>query len=220
MNDEMSSHAENATWTLTKLPTGRKPIACKWVFKLKRDANGNVTKYKARLVAKGYSQRPGIDFEETFSLVIRYDSIRYLLALADMNGYKIEQMDAITAFLQGDLKEDIFMSQPEQYHDGTERVCKLQKAIYGLKQAGRKWNEKLDAALKQKGFRKSTADPCIYRTSDLNVIIAIYVDDFIILHRNEESLSHTKEFEAVWICKSNNMLKASTWIKSLILDKF
>lgn len=194
MENEMQSLTENETWTLVPLPEDRKAIKCKWVFKVKRDANGKISKYKARLVAKGFSQRPGIDFEETFAPVVRYDSIRYLLALSVTNGYTIDQMDAITAFLQGDLPESVYMEQAEHFSDGTNRVCKLNKAIYGLKQAGRQWNIKLDAALKKHGLKKSVADPCIYYASDLNIIIAIYVDDILIFHRNQNDLIRIKKF--------------------------
>lgn len=194
MIEELNSHKTNNTWQLADLPKGRKAIQNKWVFKIKRDAAGNISKYKARLVAKGFSQRPGIDFNETFSPVIRYDSIRYLLALAVTKKYRIEQMDAITAYLQSDLCEEIFMEQPDAYTDGTQRVCKLNKAIYGLKQASRQWNQKLDEALKKRGFRKSIADPCIYFSNDLSIIIAIYVDDFLIFYRHINDLNQTKNF--------------------------
>lgn len=126
--------------------------------------------------------------------MIRYDSIRYLLALAVTKKYRIEQMDAITAYLQSDLCEEIFMEQPDAYTDGTQRVCKLNKAIYGLKQASRQWNQKLDEALKKRGFRKSIADPCIYFSNDLSIIIAIYVDDFLIFYRHINDLNQTKDF--------------------------
>lgn len=194
MESEMESLTCNNTWELVPLPKDRKAIKCKWVFKVKRDANGQTSKYKARLVAKGFSQRPGIDFDETFAPVVRYDSIRYLLALSVTNGYTIDQMDAVTAFLQGDLPESVYMEQAEYFADGTNRVCKLQKAIYGLKQAGRQWNIKLDGAVKKYGLIKSVADPCIYYSSDLNIIIAIYVDDILIFHRNTNDLINIKTF--------------------------
>lgn len=162
MQEEMESHRANGTWSLVELPTGRKPIKAKWVFKAKRNDSGEVIRYKARLVAKGCAQKYGIDYNETFSPVVRYASIRFLIALAVKNSYKIHQMDAITAFLQGSLDEMLFMEQPEGYKDGTNRVCRLNKAVYGLKQAGRQWNVKLDDALKRFGLKKCKTDPCIY----------------------------------------------------------
>lgn len=167
MKNEMQSLNCNDTWKFMPLPKDRKAIKSKWVFKVKIDANGQISTYKARLVAIGFSQRPGIDFDETFAPVVRYDSIRYLLALAVPNGYTIDQMDAITAFLQGDLSECVYMEQAEYFADGTDCVCKL-------KEAGRMWNIKLDGAVKNYGLRKSITDPYIYYDSDLNIIIAIY----------------------------------------------
>lgn len=101
---------------------------------------------------------------------------------------------AVTAFLQGDLPESVYMEQAKHFVDGTNRVCKLNKVIYGLKQAGRQWNLKLDVAVKKYGLKKSTADPCIYYASDLNIIIAIYVDDILIFHRNKNDLKRIKNF--------------------------
>lgn len=194
MDEEISSHLQNNTWSLDKLPAGRKAIKAKWVYKTKTDEAGNIIRYKARLVAKGCSQRFGIDYTETFSPVVRYNSIRFLMALAVQNDLRIHQMDAITAFLQGDLDEEIFMEQPEHYEDGTGRVCRLNRSIYGLKQAGRQWNLKLDNALKRFGLKKSKLDPCIYFTGDLSVLIAIYVDDFLIFFKSTTTLEKVKEY--------------------------
>lgn len=194
MEEEWKSHQSNRTWSLVPLPPGRKSIKAKWVFKAKRNDAGEVIRYKARLVAKGCAQKHGIDYNETFSPVVRYASIRFLIALAVKNGYKIHQMDAITAFLQGDLDEEIFMEQPECYEDGTKRVCQLNKAVYGLKQAGRQWNQKLDGALKRFGLKKCKTDPCIYYDDKLKIIIAIYVDDFLIFYRGNEELETLKAF--------------------------
>lgn len=192
MTDEINSHSENETWTLTNLPSDRKAIKSGWVFKLKRDENGNIVKFKARLVAKGYSQRYGVDYEETFSPVVRYVSIRYLLALAVEGDWKMTQMDAITAFLQGHLNEEIYMSQPEGFDDGSDKVCKLNRAVYGLKQASRQWNLKLDNALKNYGLKRSNSDPCIYYGEFL--IVAIYVDDFLIFFKLEKEVNKLKQF--------------------------
>ena len=122
----------------------------------------------------------------------RYGSIRYLLAFAAKNGYKVDQMDAVTAFLQGNLDEEIFTFQPEGFDDGTGRVCRLYRAMYGLKQAGRQWNLKLDATLKKIGFEKSKLDPCVYHSKRVDVIIAVYVDDVILLWRDRKGLDAIK----------------------------
>lgn len=184
MKDELKSFEINNTWTLVELPPDRKPIRTMWVFKRKRAENGTVVRHKARLVAKGCSQQFGIDYSETYSPVVRYGSIRLLIALAAQRGLEIDQMDAVTAYLQGTLDEEIYTFQPEGFDDGSGRVCKLYKAMYGLKQSGRKWNQCLDAALKSFGLNRSEEDPCVYYNGNCTLIIAIYVDDFLIFWKD------------------------------------
>ena len=162
MKEEFDSLLSNNTWSLVDLPNNKKPINCKWVFKKKHDANGDFIRHKARLVVKGFSQQYGIDYSETFAPVVRYTSIRFLLAIAAKYNLEIRQMDAVTAFLNGDLKEEIYMCQPEQFNDGTNRVCKLNKSLYGLKQSSRVWNEKLNSVLINFGLQRCDADQCIY----------------------------------------------------------
>lgn len=186
MNEEYLSLIGNRTWELVELPSDRKAINSKWVFKVKTDSEGNVSRFKARLVAKGCSQRAGIDYEETFSPVVRYSSIRLLIALASKFDLDIDQMDAVTAFLQGDVEEKIYMKQPEGFDDGSGRVCLLRKAIYGLKQASRQWNVKLNEVLLNSGYRRCKTDPCIYfrREKRSMIYVAVYVDDFLIFSNN------------------------------------
>lgn len=192
MGEEIQSHATNQTWSLVELPKGKKPIKSKWVFKIKESSVSNDVRFKARLVAKGYSQRPGIDYEETFAPVVRHASLRILFALTVKFNLSIYQMDAITAFLQGDLSETIFMEQPEGFSDGTAKVCLLNKAVYGLKQAGRAWNLKLNDALLKFNLKRSKLDPCIYYNSALKLFVAIYVDDFLIFYDSVEVLNKLK----------------------------
>lgn len=192
MSDEMNSLMENQTWTLVNLPNGKKPLKTKWVFNIKEDTSGKMIRYKARLVAKGCSQQYGIDYEETFSPVVRYSTIRILIAMAVKKGLKIDQMDAITAFLQGELSDEIYIEQPDGFKDGSKKVCRLKKAMYGLKQAGRAWNLKLEAALKSFGLIKSKLDPCVYYNTDTTLIVAIYVDDILIFWKNESVLNEIK----------------------------
>lgn len=193
MCEEYDALMANDTWTLTELPNGRKPIKCKWVFKTKHDANGNVDRHKARLVVKGFSQREGVDYDETYSPVVRHSSLRYLFALSAKYGLSIEQMDATTAFLQGDLTEEIYMEQPPcfQKSDQPKRVCRLNKALYGLKQSSRVWNAKLDAALRRFGMTPSKYDPCLYYCIKGNrmIFVAIYVDD-VIIFSNDNMLTN------------------------------
>lgn len=184
MRSELASLDKNGTWELVELPVERKAIKTKWVFKTKRADDGSVVRYKARLVAKGCAQKYGVDYTETYSPVVRYTSIRILIALAAQRGLRIDQMDAVTAYLQGDLDAEIYTLQPDGFNDGSGRVCKLKKAMYGLKQSGRQWNKCLDEALLSFGLAKSMLDPCVYYTKDNSLIIAIYVDDFLIFWRD------------------------------------
>lgn len=192
MDCEMNSHKANNTWTLQHLPKGRKAIQSRWVFKIKNSQNDK--RFKARLVAKGFSQKYGIDYGETFSPVVRTTSLRIMFALAVKLKLKIHQVDAITAFLQGDLEEEIYMEQPEAYNDNSGRVCRLNKAIYGLKQAGRQWNIKLCDSLLKFGLRKSNLDPCVYFSDIKKVFLLVYVDDMLIFYENNEDLNEVREY--------------------------
>lgn len=194
MDDEFQSLLKNNTWKLTTLPPGKKALPCKWIFKTKIDETGAVNRYKARLVVKGYAQKRGIDYDEIYSPVVRYTSVRYLIALAARYDLEIEQMDAITAFLQGDLENEIYMVQPESYEEGT-KVCLLQKSIYGLKQASRQWNVKLDSVLQKIGLTRSRIDPCIYYCikKSTMMFVAVWVDDLIIFSNNCDLKCEVKE---------------------------
>ena len=148
MDEEIASQEKNKTWLLVKLPAGRKKVSCKWVFKAKTKPDGTLDRRKARLVARGFSQTEGVDFFETFSPVVRYESVRCVLSLAAERDMTIKQFDVKTAFLYGDLEEEVYMQQPEAYDDGSGKVCKLQKSLYGLKQSSRNWNSKFSEFLK------------------------------------------------------------------------
>lgn len=185
MQSEIDSLIENKTWTSVKLPVGKNAIKTKWVFKIKKESGGNL-RYKARLVCKGFTQKKGIDFEETYSPVVRYTSIRYLMAMACRYNLEIFQMDAVTAFLQGELHEEIYISTPEGIQNVDGNVFKLQKALYGLKQASLTWNKKLDSVLLKNGLKRSKVDPCIYfkRENGNIIFVAIYVDDILLFSNN------------------------------------
>ena len=139
MKDEMKSMEDNGVWDLIELPKGSKPIGCKWIFKTKRDSNGNVKRYKARLVAKGFTQNEGIDYKETFSPVSSKDSFRTIMTLVAHFDLELHQMDVNTAFLNGNINETIYMVQSKNFVSGDPKsmVCKLKKIIYGLKQTSR-----------------------------------------------------------------------------------
>ena len=195
---ELESIKNNHTWKLVSLPPGAKPIRCKWIFKKKLKPDGSIEKFKARLVAKGYSQKKDIDYFDTFSPVTRIASIRILIAIASIHKLIIHQMDVKTAFLNGDLEEEIYMDQPEGcIQPGTEhKVCKLVKSLYGLKQAPKQWHDKFDQVLVSNGYQINNADKCIYSkvvNSDC-VIICLYVDDMLIFGTNLDIVISTKMF--------------------------
>ena len=194
-DSEFDSLTESETWELAELPPDRKPIGCNWVFKVKHGSDGSVERFKGRLVAKGCSQKYGIDYDETFSPVVRFSSIRGLLAFAVQNDMLIHQMDVVTAFLNGRLDEEIDMAQPDGYVEaGKEHlICKLEKSIYGLKQSPRCWNRAFSEYLESIGFEQSTADPCVYiRISEPMAIIAVYVDDLILITKPEDVMQKLK----------------------------
>ncbi|MCP3667059.1 MAG: DDE-type integrase/transposase/recombinase [Gammaproteobacteria bacterium] len=196
MADEYNSLMKHNTWKLCKLPKDRAVVGCKWVFRIKRKADGSVDRFKARLVAKGFTQKEGIDYDEVFSPVARFTSVRTILALANNLDMEVEQMDVQTAFLHGDLQEEIYMSQPECFvQKGQEQlVCKLQKSLYGLKQAARCWNQKIDEYLKQSGYVQNSADHCVYTKqvgADM-IILALYVDDLLLVSGNKELINSEK----------------------------
>lgn len=197
MKAEIDSLHDNSVWELVQLPEGRKPVGSKWVFKVKTNADGSIERCKAHLVAQGYSQKEGLDYDETFSPVVRSESVRSVIALASKNGLKLHQMDITTAFLNGDLEEEVYMKQPEGFlADGQEHlVCQLKKSIYGLKQSPRCWNQVLDAQLKLMGFKQSTSDPCIYTSKtklDGLFILAVYVDDILLAGKSQQKLAQVK----------------------------
>ena len=196
MDKEMDSLHMNDVWDLVKLPKDRKAVGSKWVFKLKVGPDGLVERHKARLVAQGFSQKQGLDYDETFSPVVRFESLRTVIALAVQNSMKMHQMDVTTAFLNGELQEEVYMKQPEGFvSDGQEDlVCKLKRSIYGLKQSPRCWNSALDNKLKQMGFVQAKGDPCLYLASEGEMfIIAVYVDDIVLAGKSDQRLAEVKQ---------------------------
>jgi hypothetical protein len=184
MADEMAAIEENGTWELCDLPAGQRSIGLKWVYKLKKNPAGEVVRHKARLVAKGYAQRAGVDFDEVFAPVARLDSVRVLLALAAHKSWEVHHLDVKSAFLNGDLEEVVYVAQPPGFVlSGKEsKVLRLKKALYGLHQAPRAWNAKLDSTLLSLGFQRSPSEHAVYVRGDgsTRLLLGVYVDDLIV----------------------------------------
>jgi len=192
INEELKAHETNGTWTFEDLPSGKKTIGSKWVFKVKYSPTQDTYRYKARLCAKGFTQEKGIDYQEIFAPVVRYDSIRVMLALAAQQDLCIFQFDVKTAFLNGDLNEEIYLEIPEGViATSTNKVCRLHKSLYGLKQAPRSWNHKFDLFMKRFKLIPSKADPCVYigNFNSGTIYLCIYVDDGLLLASSKEVLN-------------------------------
>jgi transposase InsO family protein len=195
MKSELESLQENSTYTAMKLPAGQKAVRSKWVYKVKKNTDGTV-RYKARLVAKGFTQRYGVDYLETFAPVVKYKSLRMLLALANELSWVVHQMDVTTAFLYGEIDREIYMVPPEGAVSAGEEglVWRLDRSLYGLKQAPRCWNQRIHGFLVKHGFKQTLSDSATYsRGSGANqVVLALYVDDMLIMSASEEEVGVIK----------------------------
>lgn len=212
MNEELKALELNNTWELTPLPPGKKPIACKWIFKTKYKADGSKERDKARLVVLGNKQQYGIDYAETFAPVAKLTTVRSLLEVVALEGWHAHQMDVKNAFLHGDLHETVFMKPPPSYiapntplttgqgeltsihHTSPNLVCKLNKALYGLKQAPRQWFTKLSTSLIAHGFTQSKVEYSLFTKSSDNslIVVLVYVDDLILPGNNATLIQETK----------------------------
>lgn len=198
MEDEMTSLNENETWELVDPPRDRKIIGCKWVFAKKKNVEGEVVRYKARLVAQGYSQKYGEDYNEVFAPVVKQTTVRTLLAVAAEKNLIVQQADVKTAFLNGDIDSEIFMKQPEGYEvkGKEEKVCKLKKSLYGIKQAARCWNIKLNEILLKYGFSRGKADTCLYvkQVQHGLLYLLVYVDDIILASPEQGNITEVIQY--------------------------
>ncbi|RVW32004.1 Retrovirus-related Pol polyprotein from transposon TNT 1-94 [Vitis vinifera] len=198
MNEELKSMAHNGVWDLIELPNNCKPVGCKWVFKTKRDAKGNIERFKARLVAKGFTQKEGIDYKDTFSPVSKKDSLRIIMALVAHFDLELHQMDVKTAFLNGNwMKISIWNNlKGSQRKEMKHLVCKLKKSIYGLKQASRQWYIKFNNTITSFGFKENIVDQCIYLkvSGSKFIFLILYVDDILLASSDLGLLRETKEY--------------------------
>uniref|UniRef100_A0A0W0FZG2 Reverse transcriptase Ty1/copia-type domain-containing protein n=1 Tax=Moniliophthora roreri TaxID=221103 RepID=A0A0W0FZG2_MONRR len=191
-HDELKSLQERNVYKLVDLPQGQKAIKSRWVFDVKTDGH-----YKARFVAKGFSQVEGIDYDELFSPVVRFETVRVLLALAALEDWDIQAIDVKTAFLYGELDKEIYMEQPQGFVKGSNKVWLLHRALYGLKQASLSWWYQCTKSMAKLGFKCCISDAGVYYFIHGNdIIIAIvYVDDVIFMGSNSSLLnSKKKEF--------------------------
>ena len=208
INIEVESILQNHTRELVDIPSRCKPLGYKWIFKRKMKADGSIDKYKARLVIKGYRQREGLDYFDTYSPVMRINSIQMIIAIAALHNLEIHQMDVKTAFLNGDLNEEIYIEQPEDFIISRQekKVCKLVKSLYGLKQIPKQWHENFDHTMITNGFKINECDKCVNvkETKNCYVILYLHVDDMLIIGCDDNMIKSTK-----------NMLKSKFDMKDM-----
>jgi hypothetical protein len=221
MIEEYQSIMKNKVWEIVPRSKNKDGVSYRWLFKIKHAANRSIEKYKEIFVARGFSQKEGIDYEETFTPVARYTSIRTIIALAAKMKWKLHQMDVKTTFLNGVIEEEVYIEQPQGFEveDRRSHVCRLKKSLYGLKQAPRAWYVHIDSFLTSLGFTKSKADSNIYFKIMDNepVILLLYVDD-LFLTREEKLIAECKkkkrlasEFEMKYLGLMHYFLGLEVW---------
>ena len=220
--EEVRSHLEHGTWEIVQSTPGQRVIGSRTVLRNKLNQNGEIERRKARIVAQGFSQRPGFDFNETFAPVARLESVRLMMALAVELQIEIQQLDVTSAYLHGKIEEELYMKPPEMLEESlkqilrterrdsevhkraitmleamakTDQVCRLRKAIYGLKQSGRQWYNKLTKILEKSGLQPTHSDPCVFfaRHGDKITVLTVYVDDMLLMSNDEKRLNSVKE---------------------------
>jgi hypothetical protein len=196
MTEEYQSLIMNDVWEIVPRPKSKDVVSSKWIFKIKHDVDGSIEKYKARFVTRGFSQKQGIDYEETFSPVEIYTSIGTIISLAAKMKWKLHQMDVKTTLLNGVIEEEVYIEQLQGFEveDMKTHVCKLNKALYRLKKDPRAWYGRIDSFLTSLGFTKSKVDSNLYFkvTNDEPVILLLYVDD-LLLTREEKLITDCKK---------------------------
>ncbi|PNY05485.1 retrovirus-related Pol polyprotein from transposon TNT 1-94 [Trifolium pratense] len=194
MQVELQALEATGTWILVDLPHHVKPIGCRWVYKVKHHADGTVERYKARLVAKGFNQIEGLDYFDTFSPVAKLTTVRMVIALATVHNWFLHQLGVTNAFLHGDLQEDVHMTPPPGVTNDPNKVCKLVKSLYGLKQASRQWYAKHTSLLLSHGYKQAHCDHSLFTKHDAShfTLLLVYVDDVIIAGNHMAEFSYVK----------------------------
>jgi len=181
MAEEIAALERTRTWDLVPIPAHVRPITCKWVYKVKTRSDGSLERYKASLVARGFQQEHGRDYDETFALVAHMTTVRTLLAVASVREWSISQLDVKNAFLNGELREEVYMQPPPGYSVPEGMVCRLRRSLYGIKQAPRAWFQNFASVVSAVGFSACTHDPTLFvHTSSRGRTLILYVDDMII----------------------------------------
>ena len=201
VSDEINTLNKNKTWEISELPLGKKLVGCKWLFTIKHKADGSIERLKACLVAKGFTQSYEIDYQETFAPVAKLNTIRVLLSLAANQDWPLHQLDIKNAFLNGDLEEEVYMEIPPglETSSNVNRVCRLKKSLYGLKQSPRAWFNRFTKTVAQYGYSQCQADLTLFvKTSPEKeiAILIVYVDDIILTRDYEEELVRLKKLLA------------------------
>ena len=194
IQDELRSLAENNTWEVRDMPKNSNRVSTKWIFKIKRDEYGNITKFKARLVARGFTQKEGIDYDQVFAPVAAMATLRTMVAMAAVRNQQLYQYDVSTAFLNGHMDHTVWIEPPKgtDIALGEGQGIQLAMALYGTKQGARQWNIELDRGITSLGWRQSPDDPCLYKHSDSGSYLCAYVDDILLAADDSE---RAREFE-------------------------
>lgn len=220
VQEELNSFKDNNAWDVVDIPASGNIVKCKWVLKKKCDGENNI-RYRARLVAKGCSQKYGIDYSETFSPVVRHTTLRLLFALSVQLNLNVTHLDVKTAFLNSDLSETIYMQKPLGYVCPNNKVLKLNKAIYGLKQASRAWHMKVDSCMLASGYTKSKIEPCLYIKciGGSKTIVTLYVDDFFVFSNDKTETDYLKSvLSKYFVLKDLGIVKECLGM-SVVFDK-
>ena len=188
---------KNEVWEVVPRSEEKSVVTSKWIYKIKHTADGNIETYKDRFLARGFSQKEGEDYDETFSSVEKYTSIKSIIVIASVMGWKLHQTNVKTTLLNGVTEEEVYIEKPQGFviYGKESRVCKLKKALYGLKQAPRAWYARIDSYLMSLGFTKSDVDPNLYyKVEDgFPLILVIYVDDMFLTGDRKLIDGHKRE---------------------------